>query len=354
MSTLQGETVLVLGAGASVAEAAWHRPKRRRDHPPLDLNFFRHVETHAQKILLRRVIAHAKELGISNLCGADPPISLEAHLGRLFFEMNRTNSKRARSNYYDLVTIYSDELRHTTEWMDTRSGAIRRVVERELDTGNRVSVITFNHDLLVENALSLIGSRHGKVWCLRHAYGFDPHETCENAQPTFPYDCPGGRSDHIPVYKLHGSLNWVFKTRDSVPPRAPRTRDLLIWINRVIPAYTRKLTVEGTRRDWYLWSLIIPPIYEKQGFIRDELEQVWSMAADALRRADKVVVWGYSFPPADVHARYFFQAAAYDNENLRTPVMINPDAAAHAALWQVMQPRHVTHFRYVTDYLAAA
>lgn len=342
-----------MGAGASVAEAIWHRPKRTRDHPPLDLNFFRHVRPHAQALLLNRVLARARELGVGNLLGADPPISLEAYLGRLFFEMNRTNSARARRQYYDLLTIYSDELRVTTAWMDLRSGAIRRVLERELAAGRRLSVITFNHDLLVENALSLVGPRYGNVWCLRHAYGFEFSDTCANTRARFPYECPGGEGSHVPIYKLHGSLNWVFRTRDQVPPRTQRTRDLLCWNNRVIPAYSRTITGTPGSRPWYLWSLIIPPIYEKQGFIRDELERVWTSAAEALRRADKVIFWGYSFPPADVHARYFFQAAAHDNERVRSPVMINPDAASHAALWEVIRAQHVDHFRYVTDYLAA-
>jgi hypothetical protein len=270
----------------------------------------------------------------------------------LFFELSRQNTTEARNDYYDLVTLYSDELRLTTAWMDKRSGPIRRVLESEMDRSARLSVITFNHDLLVENALSLINpTRYGAVWCLRHAYGFDELETCANPSDTFTYMCSGRRSEHVDVFKLHGSLNWVFKTRDAYPPSQPRTRQLMLWNNRVIPAYSRRLSV-NRGRDWYLWSLIIPPIYEKQGFIRNELEIVWNEAALALRDADRVLFWGYSFPAADRHARYFFQAAAHENDALRSPILINPDPAAHSALWDVIKPRGVQHYRYVEDYLS--
>jgi hypothetical protein len=345
-------TVLVLGAGASVADAYRHRPKQQRDHPPLDLNFFQRVPRHARTQILNRVIAHAEKLGQPNLTGSNPPVSLEAHLGRLFYDMANSNSNEARNNYYDLLTIYSDELRLTTSWLDRRSGPIKEVIERELQAPHRVSVLTFNHDLLVENALSLFGNRYGKVWCLRHAYGFGEHDTCANNDSTFDYECPGRRHEHVPILKLHGSLNWVFRTRDQYPPKTQRTRDLLIWNNRTIPAYTRR--IRGERRDWYLWSLIVPPIYEKQGFIRDELEAVWSRAADTLRAADKVIFWGYSFPRADVHARYFFQAAAQDNEALRSPTLINPDPGAHNALWDIVRPTQVNHFKDVEAFLASS
>lgn len=347
----RGHTVIALGAGASVAEAKWHRPKWTREHPPLDGDFFQRVQRHADQEALDRIVARARALGQLNLCGTNPPVSLESHLGRLFFEVNRrNNSLAARRDYFDLVTMYSDELRKTTSWLDGRSGPMRALLERELTEAGRVSVITFNHDLLVENALSLLPGRFGHVWCLRHAYGFDQMRTCADRTPTYSYNCPGNRGAHVPVFKLHGSLNWVFRTRDAIPPATQRTRELLIWTNRVIAAGAHRIT--GTARNWYLWSLIIPPIYEKHGFIRDELENVWDQASQALASARKVIFWGYSFPPADRHARYFFQAAAHENEALRQPILINPSPEAHSALWDVIHPTYVRHYKDINAFIA--
>lgn len=95
----------------------------------------------------------------------------------------------------------------------------------------------------------------------------------------------------------------------------------------------------------------MPPIYEKHGLIRNELEGVWSRADEALRACSRVIFWGYSFPRADLHARYFFQAAAQANAALREPVLINPDPGSHAELCEVLGPGKVSYYHDVKDYL---
>jgi hypothetical protein len=338
----------------------WHRPKRTGDHPPLDANFFRRAPRHALRNLLRRVISHAAELGEADLLASAPPVSLEQHFGRLFFEMQRDPREQNVAAYYDLIRLYSDELLATTSWMSGRSGPLRQLIELELRRGYRLSIVTFNHDLLIENALVQVPSRtYGNVWCMSHAYGLGDLETIDDpTSDTFSMDCPGDRARHIPVYKLHGSVNWVFKTLRANPPSeaSRRRRELLIWINRVIRPRVRNVTWptgsgRGGRGSWYLWSLIVPPIYEKGGFIRNELKGVWDRAADALESADRVIFWGYSFPQADVYSRYFFQRAANVNSALRRPILINPDPASHHELWSILQPRRVDHYRDVRAYL---
>lgn len=350
MSAPAPTTVLVLGAGASVAEALWHRPKRTGDHPPLDWNFFQRAPRHALEPLLNRVLRQARALGQADLCGSARPVSLEEHLGRLYFEMRTKPTEANVAAYYDLINLYADDLLATTSWMTKRSGPIRRVLQRELDEGRQVSVITFNHDLLIENALSMVSSaRYGHVWCMQHAYGFpESIGVCANQREAFDWGCPGHRGQHIPLLKLHGSVNWVFRTRAAHPPAeaSRRRRDLLVWTNRELPIHNRRLS--GDKRDWYLWSLIVPPIYEKHGYIRDELQRVWDQAGVVLRAADRVVFWGYSFPRADVHARYFLQSAAQANRAIRKPVLINPDPLSQNELWTVIQPESVEHFRDVT------
>jgi hypothetical protein len=351
--------VLVIGAGASVAEANWHRPKRDRDYPPLDANFFSRAPRHAVGSLLEKVRQHAVRLGETNLFDSDPPVSLEQHVGRLFFDMQTDPGSANVSAYYDLIRLYSDELLATTSWMSgRRSGPLRRVIEAELRRGHDLSILTFNHDLLIENALVHIPSRSfGSVWCMKHAYGLGDLETIQDRTETFAMDCPGSRDDHIPLYKLHGSVNWVFKTAAENPPAeaSRRRRQLLIWINRIIRPRIRNVRWTSRsgrgRGTWYLWSLIVPPIYEKSGFIRNELKAVWDSAAEDLEHADRVIFWGYSFPRADVYSRYFFQRAANANGGLRRPVLINPDPASHRELWTVIQPNAVEHYRDVRGYL---
>src|ERR1700688_3750356 len=99
-------TVLVLGAGASVAEAKPHRPKLELDHPPLDANFFSKAARHANRSRLQAINAHAEQLGQQRLSNSFPPVSLEQYLGRLFFEMNSSSSPSNIQAYFDLVRLY--------------------------------------------------------------------------------------------------------------------------------------------------------------------------------------------------------------------------------------------------------
>jgi hypothetical protein len=76
------------------------------------------------------------------------------------------------------------------------------------DAAEHVDIVTFNHDLLVENVLAEMGSAKGR-WCLRHGYGHfaDRRQFTASGSQTFtdPKTCT--HPEPIRVYKLHGSLN---------------------------------------------------------------------------------------------------------------------------------------------------
>lgn len=113
------------------------------------------------------------------------------------------------------------------------------------------------------------------------------------------------------------------------------------------------MSSRGTgRKKWYLWPLIVPPIYEKHGFIHGELAGVWQDAARRLESATRIIFWGYSFPRADLHARYFFQSAAHQNPALRHPILINPDPETQVHLYEVLRPDQVTQYHDVRNFLA--
>jgi hypothetical protein len=358
-------TVLVLGAGASLSEAIHHRPLRDGGHPPLDRTFFERAQRRAAREgsntdvarLLRRIVGRADQLGQSDLCRSAPPVSLEEHLGRLFFELNTAATDENIESYYDLVRLYNSELITTTNWMIGRDGVIRRLIQRELRDG-RVSVITFNHDLLIENALSRISTgRNVGAWCMEHAYGVAGMEPIADESATHEWECPGHRDRHVRVLKVHGSCNWVYKTRNRYPSAqvAKGDRALYLWMNKKLSQSTHvRLQTAGGRARWYMWPQIVPPVYEKHSYLQGELKQVWDLGRDALEDAGKVVFWGYSFPRADLHARYFFAGIAQRNAALRRPVLINPDPQVQDELWAVLQPTQVQHYRDINAYLADA
>lgn len=351
-------TVLVLGAGASVAEALHFRPKQHREHPPLDANFFRRVQKNADQALVRPVARQASAVGQSNLFRDDPPVSLEQHLGRIFFAMRNEGTPASRTAYYDLVRLYQSELLSTTNWMIGRRGKLRQLIQAELASGARLSILTFNHDLLAENALDLLRmpSFNG-CWCVQHVYGLGGMEFISSREEAFDTTCPGCSEALVRILKLHGSMNWVFRTRDPDPPRdvgtsrGRRKRKLYLWTNKRLPERPGSKLITEKGRNWYLWPLIVPPVYEKHGMLRDELDDVWQRAAEEIAGAHKAIFWGYSFPRADLHARYFFDRAANENDALREPILVNPDPGAAAALWEALRPQSVRHYRDMSDCL---
>jgi hypothetical protein len=345
-------TVLVLGAGASVSEALHFRPKKRGQHPPLDANFFRLALRNADPELVDPVAQQAAEVGQSNLFSDDPPVSLEQHLGRIYFAMRNEGTTASRTAYFDLVRLYQSELLKTTNWMIGRGGMCRRLIQAELKAGSKLTILTFNHDLLVENALDKLPRRqHGGAWCLRHVYGLEDLENISSRADAFDPDCPDCDGSLVRVLKLHGSLNWVFRTLEPDPPRnlgrKGRARKLFLWTNKRLPDRPGAKLITAKGRNWYLWPLIVPPVYEKHGLLLNELDRVWKMAEEEMVRADKAIFWGYSFPRADLHARYFFDRAANENDALREPILVNPDPGAMVALWDVLRPHSVRHYRHI-------
>ena len=352
----QERTVIVLGAGASASEAIHFRPKRSSHHPPLDATFFRRALKHAPEDLLGRVSDQADVFGQPDLFRDDPPISLEQYLGRVYFEMKNIASDTSREAYFNLVQLYQSELLKTTNWMIGRPGCLKKLIAAELGSDRQVSILTFNHDLLAENALELLSpSRFPGAWCMNHAYGIGELDPISSAGDEFDTRCSGDVGKHVKLLKLHGSVNWVFRTVERYPPGnidRGRRRKLFLWTNKKLTEKQGVKLRTKKGRNWYLWPLIVPPVYEKHGLIRYELEQLWQRAGEEVSMADRAIFWGYSFPKADLHARYFFESAANQNESLRQPILINPDPAAENALWEVLRPRSVRHYRHVGEHLA--
>jgi hypothetical protein len=354
-------TVLVLGAGASVSEAIHFRPKRNQKHPPLDNNFFRRVKKDAPDHLIDPVAEEAAKVGQANLFRNDPPVSLEQHLGRIFFAVRNESTAATLAAYFNLVRLYQSELLSTTNWMIGRAGKLRRLVQSELDNGNELTILTFNHDLLAENALELLPKRRKYMgcWCIEHTYGLHGMKMIRSEDDAFLDECPGCDGKLVRLLKLHGSLNWVFRTVDRDPPagvlnptsQKSKKRELFLWTNQRLPEQPGVKLKTKRGRDWYLWPLIVPPIYEKHGMLRGELDQVWKQAASEVALADKAIFWGYSFPRADLHARYFFDRAANENDAIRSPIMINPDPQSVVSLWETLRPRSIRHYRHIGDCL---
>jgi hypothetical protein len=165
----------------------------------------------------------------------------------------------------------------------------------------RNTFISFNYDLLVEDFLarSNIGISYGI-----------PSEQLEAIAPWH-------RPDGVPLLKLHGSVNWGH--------RKDAEQKLVAY-----PSYSDCVEHDEV-------PLLVPPTWRKS--FTSQLSAVWSSALDALRTATRLVVIGFSMPPADQHFRYLLAAGLRDNLSLRRIVFIDPAAAdVKERAFQILRP----------------
>lgn len=160
------------------------------------------------------------------------------------------------------------------------------------------TVITFNYDDSLERELKRTG-----VWDLSRGYGF-------------PLGDADTRSDVL-LLKLHGSINWLISLFGGVtsgpvfggPHGSTGGSPVIHPVDANYLGYTdfsgRTYTGGGT-----MLSMILPG-RSKQFFIDTSLgrefegfwNSLWHHAANAMTKSDRIVICGYSMPPADERAR---------------------------------------------------
>jgi hypothetical protein len=338
---------LVVGAGASLANALYFRPSsRRKDRPPLDITFFETVD--ARGIGLTRGLRRY----FTNVVGIDPtPTTLrERRMEEVFKDvyfdfLENPTDRGILDAYIDLVDLYLRVIRETTNWLcdaDRRGAPLGKLIANAADASDEVTIITFNHDLVIENEIAR-RSRLNDRWCLDEGYGsiatkLGLTESAGGGTPVFDYHS-AGQCDHsrpIRILKLHGSLNWVTRMSSDRPTARflrGESGQRKIWLlnyrrvlERVSMGGVRSRTGRG-RSAWQVWPVVVPPVYAKQG-LRGGLEVVWSDAREALLAADRVVMYGYSLPNIDVEGQKLFERALFHNPRLKWVDVVNPAAAS--------------------------
>jgi hypothetical protein len=336
-------TTLILGAGASLANALHFRPRRQpRFRPPLDGTFFQTVRA------LGLPLTGPLRAYSTNVLQVDPDgeelssLRMEEVFKDAFFDFQDAPSNAAALNaYIDLVDLYLNVLRQTTNWLNasSRTGApIGRLLSDAAAHHSDVSVVTFNHDLVIENEIQKRASLRRR-WCIDFGYG-----SIGNTMPvwvprsgaTFQRHVAGA-CDHvrpISVLKLHGSLNWVVRLQSTRPTasflsgRSHRPMNLLVRRQVLADSRVTRSGPAGRGRSvWRTWPVVVPPVYAKEA-LRSAVHVAWDDARDALQAADRVVFFGYSLPLIDIEAEKLFQRALSANTRARWIDVINPDPAS--------------------------
>ena len=175
------------------------------------------------------------------------------------------------------------------EWIKTDQNCYDKFIATKVDHSRCNCFISFNYDLLLDHA-------------------------CWRAHPILPanYNLPFVQVDLWPQYKtllegrmgqihndllkLHGSMNWA---------RCDKCGCLQLVYFRL---YRELFKMGCTRCGSLLSPVLIPPSLRKD--IKNYgLTNLWDKAEDALAMTDNITVIGYSFPDADLEAKWLFKKA---------------------------------------------
>ena len=152
-----------------------------------------------------------------------------------------------------------------------------RLFVEQLDSSD--TLITFNYDLVVKIALY-----KKELWNPSDGYGIDFAARRRDS-------ASGKFRTQIPLYKLHRSLNW--------DPSALRLEYFYDGGSPIFPGYLKdeqpRLPVQYQGKHHGNWMM---PSFVKD-FSVTGLMDVWTQAFEAMRRAEEIVVIGYSLPKED-------------------------------------------------------
>lgn len=327
-------TIILAGAGASLAEALPSRPAKKAT-PPLDVTFFdlcRDADLDGYHTVQQYMTKH---YGIDLEKG---PLRMEEVFNYVYSDAHgQQSTDEALQAYRFLLRMYSDALAKTTNDLEGMSrfgvGALLRYLWSE-DRNRAITFITFNHDLVIEKAIentAQLLKYSGIPWNIRLAYKLDFGEWTTLRGGSKPFSSSSTAS--ITILKMHGSLNWVYRVRSGADPknsiRSPKGKLTCLNETRI----TLGLRQYSGKKWTDLIPLVVPPIYEKAALYQRAISPIWNHAFNTLKAADEIYIFGYSLPDADIGARSLLRRAIHESPKLAKVSVIDtqPFVAAKIA-----------------------
>jgi len=152
----------------------------------------------------------------------------------------------------------------------------------------KTAFISLNYDILIDNALTDI-----------HDFmdlGYGVNFTNFDMQGEWRWHKPG-QNRTINLFKLHGSLNWLYCPTCVSLTITPKEKTVSTMAEEPIPCRSCQTQ---------MIPIIIPPTFFKV-MSNHFLQQIWREAEQTLMATKRIVFCGYSFPDADVHIKYLLK-----------------------------------------------
>jgi len=152
----------------------------------------------------------------------------------------------------------------------------------------KTAFISLNYDILIDNALT---DMH-KIIDLDYGINF----TNFTINGEWHWHKPR-LSRAIKLFKLHGSLNWLYCPTCISLTITPKIKSVSSIAEKPIPCKACQTQ---------MIPIIIPPTFFKV-MSNHFLQQIWREAEQTLMVTKRIVFCGYSFPDADVHIKYLLK-----------------------------------------------
>jgi len=313
--------MIVLGSGATVGAGFTIRHNNHSYEPPMDRNFF---TSDIVKILLSQdsfpalswyqkspsleetisAIDLYEKLCIGGVISQEEAFNMRNDLLNTRAQNDKSYKRKMEqeSCLWRLPSMAGWEFRELVSQIFGKLqpdmngiSPLRNVFEKVKEGRDHMGLITFNYDLSFEMV-------------------------CQNL---FVYADPGNPDKKgIPLYKLHGSLNWK-ETNQGL--------DELQEIGMVIVEMNY-----NNSSAWVQPSLIGPTLFKQEitiDFQRDSramfYKNLWHMCWDQLQKVDALVFIGFSFPKTDFHVRALFQSIHRVRPFKKVVVCTKDDFYAH-------------------------
>ena len=247
-----------------------------------------------------------------------PPVKIEELLS--FVDLGRRRGEKwlpfkdLQSALYEFIFT---TLEQKTHWyradsvrigengtLDHRRNCYDKLIDYVMPIDDINCMISFNYDLFLDRATvinnhRIVGNYHLPF---KHIENFSDYEDRVRH---------GWKEKDIHLLKLHGSLNWGF---------CPHCKEVFLAFYRRYKSIFKKRCPECGCK---LEPILIPPTYFKD--FPESLANVWKVAEEYLKRADRLIIIGYSFPDIDMEAKWLLKRAVCKNKNKPSLTIVNPD-----------------------------
>lgn len=305
------KTVYIFGAGASAAEGA----PVVRNFFGTAYQFFKKDQHYTDFDIVWEFLEYfyGAKTGISS--GADlekyPEIDEIFSIVDWYLLHDQAFSARfPRARLYDLKTELVKLISMTLDRSRPAGESVhQKFVFNVLNNNQELpAFISLNYDIILDRAIRAAG------------YGVE-------------YGFYGSHSDHIktpgkiPLYKLHGSLNWSFcPLCGEISEHDERVAHLLIEESNSITCLNC-----GVKNSQAV--IIAPTLYKSYKISR--LQNIWDSAGLAVGRSDRLVIIGYSLASSDTSIIAMLKRALNAPDKKREIIVINPNQEACSRYRQI-------------------